>query len=131
MALTIKVPGWGKEEDPDHPGEFWDVEIEETKDLTCGHGAAFYIKGRYLLWGEISEINESEQRIRVTVDGQTGWLHVSEIKDTLPHNEYVLFQAGATASLAAAEFFAGRAPDQVQNFTMSDMVNGAKIYGDD
>lgn len=129
MALAIEVPAWGKEADP-AGGEPWDVEVMETKTLEPLKGAAFYAQGRYLVWGEIIEINEEHEIIRVMYEGRTGWLRLSEIVDTVPHNELVMQQAGAISSLAAMEWFDGRSPDKVQNLTMGDMVSGSKIYGD-
>ena len=129
MALKIEVPAWGKEADP-AGGEPWDVQIKVTKDLACLQGVAFCIQGRYLVWGEIIEINEEHEILRVMYEDRTGWLHLSEILDTVPHNELVMQQAGAIASLAAMEWFEGRTPDKVQHLSMGDMVAGAKIYGD-
>jgi hypothetical protein len=128
--MVIKVPAWGKEPDPAHPGEFWDVQAEEEKELACGKGAAFFIQGRYFVWGEIAEIKEDEQIVRVMYNGVSGWLHLSEIKDVVPHNALIMQQAFATASLASMQWFSERTPDKVQNLSMADMAEGAKIYGD-
>ena len=128
MALKIEVPAWGKEDDP-AGGEPWDVQIKVTKDLACLQGVAFCIQGRYLVWGEIIEINEEHEILRVMYEERTGWLRLSEILDTVPHNELVMQQAGATASLAAMEWFEGRTPDRIQNLSMEAMVAEQKYTG--
>ena len=105
--MNIKVKAWIVEEviDEEEFGYYGDIE----KPLSVGMGASIPVVGgrfgHYNVWCEIVEICDDVQAVKLRCGGKEGWVHSSMIVDALPHNEYVMLEAGATAGEAAMKFF--------------------------
>jgi hypothetical protein len=112
--MNIKVAAWIAEETIGDEEFGYYGEIEKSLDV--GMGASIPVIGgrfgRYNVWCEIVAINDAAGMVKLRCGGKEGWVNSSMIRDALPHNEYVMLEAGANAGEAAMKFFHETAPTE-------------------